>query len=407
LSENKDTELETYNDLFKLLEDTLEKKEVQKKRGLNNYNMVNVVRKSTHEVGMHSNIIYSLINPDSNHFQGDLFLNIFIKNIINPQLNLTTLEDFGKVYSVQAEELTEANRRIDFTIKSDKYLIGIEMKVNASDLHYQVSDYYRQLEIESKNNGNAQKVFILYLTKYGISASEISLKINPNNKKKTGFRKIEYVKNISFKTSILNWVLSCQKEVRNITNLNMSLESYKEIVEKITNQYKGNVMSIEDELFNNKKELKLALDLDKNMDKIKGKVLINFFDDLSTLLGDKVSNEDIVTLSNYGARFVSDKKCFDQIKKSKHKPNFFGKTFTLDNGKVLYIFVAVKSVCYGILDLSKIDADFGSTKISNEKFKTYILNLECASYIEDMLYSFVAEDNKFSDMLLQYISNNS
>jgi hypothetical protein len=56
-------EYENYKPLFSCINDTLIKQEAQKRRGLNDYNMVNVVRKASHEVGMHSNVIYSLLNP--------------------------------------------------------------------------------------------------------------------------------------------------------------------------------------------------------------------------------------------------------------------------------------------------------------------------------------------------------
>ena len=393
-----------YRDLFSLLENTIKKQDSQKKRGLNNYNMVNVVRKATHEVGMHSNIIYSLINPNGQHFQGDLFLNVFIEEVVMPELGLKKLEDFGNVHSVRAEELTEGNRRIDFTIKSDKYLIGIEMKVNAYDLDHQVSHYFGQLEKESDGQ-TKDNVYIFYLTKFGTKPSQKSLEIKKGEN--TKFDPSKHVQIISFEKHILNWIDTSQKEVKNITNLNMALNNYKDIVSKITNKNEGNVVTIEEELLNNKKELLLALELDKKMNRIKGKTLFNFFDKLSILLGDKGFQEDDIILSNFNARLITEVKCLDQIKKSKNKPNYFGKTFSLNNRKVLYVFVAVKSLCYGILDLSKQDSDFGDKNISNGKFKTYFSSLECAINIQDELYDLIAEDTKFLDKLLKYISKHS
>ncbi|UTJ05708.1 PD-(D/E)XK nuclease family protein [Arcobacter roscoffensis] len=45
----------------------LSEQEKQKQRGLNDYNIVNLVRKENAEVGMHSNVIYSLIDPNGLH----------------------------------------------------------------------------------------------------------------------------------------------------------------------------------------------------------------------------------------------------------------------------------------------------------------------------------------------------
>ena len=61
-----------YEDFFKFVEKFKKEQQKQKKRGLNDYNMVNIVRKENAEVGMHSNVIYSLINPNGSHYQDDL-----------------------------------------------------------------------------------------------------------------------------------------------------------------------------------------------------------------------------------------------------------------------------------------------------------------------------------------------
>ena len=135
-----------YLSFFNHFKDFKEIQTKQKQRGLNDYNMVNIVRKETNEVGMHSNVIYSLINPNGLHYQDDLFLNIFTKIVLN-------ITDIGEIFEVQAEESTAENKRIDFTIKSSKYYIGIEMKVNHHDSKNQLSDYYNDLAIKAKDNG--------------------------------------------------------------------------------------------------------------------------------------------------------------------------------------------------------------------------------------------------------------
>ncbi len=208
-----------------------EKQDKQKQHGLNDYNMVNVVRKATHEVGMHSNVIYSLIDPNGVHYQGDLFLNLFVKEVLK-------IDDIGTIYDVQAEESTTKGKRIDFTIKSDKYLIGIEMKVNHHDSNNQIKDYSDYLCEQATND---EEVKIYYLTKFGSEAHERS------------HRGKDYTR-ISFSEDILKWIDLCQQEVRNITNLNEAFENYKNIVKKITNKYKGNVVTLIDYIRNEIKD---------------------------------------------------------------------------------------------------------------------------------------------------------
>ena len=206
--------------------------------------MVNVVRKENAEVGMHSNVIYSLINPQGLHYQDDLFLNKFITIVLGEKI-----ENFGSILSVQAEELTFENRRIDFTIKSTNYYIGIEMKIDANDLNNQINDYEVDLITKAKNE-NIENVVIYYLTKDGKEAAQHSCK------------DVTY-KRISFENHILNWIENCQKEVRNITNLNEAFENYKDIVKKITNKYEGKVMSLKNELLKNEEYFELAKEINE------------------------------------------------------------------------------------------------------------------------------------------------
>ena len=112
--------------------------------------MVNVVRKENAEVGMHSNVIYSLIDPNGQHYRGDLFLKLFIKYVLADEE--IKIDDFGEIISVKAEESTFGNRRIDFTIKSSNYYIGIEMKIDANDLKDQLSHYEKDLLLKAKND---------------------------------------------------------------------------------------------------------------------------------------------------------------------------------------------------------------------------------------------------------------
>ena len=240
---------ERFINFFEKIKLFKEEQKKQKQRGLNDYNMVNVVRKENAEVGMHSNVIYSLIDPNGLHYQDDLFLKIFIKDVLE-------INDFGDILSVQAEESTNENRRVDFTIKSNNYYIGIEMKVDASDLENQISHYYDDLKEKASKDSN-QEVIIYYLTKNGKDAS-----LNSHN------NKLEY-KRISFENHILTWIENCQKEVKNITNLNEAFENYKDIVKKITNKYKGRVMLLEDELLKNEKYYELAREISEAFQKAK------------------------------------------------------------------------------------------------------------------------------------------
>ncbi len=327
-----------YIELFKLIEDILSKQEAQKMQGLNDYNMVNVVRKASHEVGMHSNVIYSLINPNGLHYQNDLFLNLFIEKVLE-----LDIKDFEKILEVNVEELTNENRRIDFTIKSAKYFIGIEMKINASDLKNQISHYEKYL-VEQADN---QKVLLYYLTKDGKDAPKRS-------------KGIVDIKRVSFNKHILNWLDTCQEEVRNITNLNVALEDYKNIVKKITGKYRGNVVSIKEELLkgSEKDNLKLALIIDKEMIAIKGKILWNFFEEIRKVLEkEPLFIENITKKMLDNKRKLTEDKCKKVFKVSRNKPKLFGYYFDFGFSDDLYFNVeyGTGGLFYGIIRLENYE----------------------------------------------------
>lgn len=269
---------ENYINFFEKIKLFKEEQKKQKQRGLNDYNMVNIVRKENAEVGMHSNVIYSLIDPNGLHYQDELFLQIFIKDVLE-------LNNFGAVLSVNAEESTNENRRVDFTIKSSNYYIGIEMKVDAIDLENQISHYYNDLREKASKDSN-QEVIIYYLTKNGKDASLHS----HNNEVK--YRKI------SFEKHILNWIENCQKEVKNITNLNEAFENYKDIVKKITNKYEGRVMSLKNELLKNEEYFELAKQISEAFQEAKNEK-INEFKNKQINLIIEIVEEKKLQLINY------------------------------------------------------------------------------------------------------------
>ena len=211
-----------------------EERKAQKLRGLNNYNILTAVRNANAEVGMHSNFLSSLLKTDGDHYQGDLFAKLFIEHVLD-------IPDFGKKIEVDVEEATKDNRRIDFTIKSEKYYVGIEMKIDAGDQDKQISDYYDDLikKVEKKSI-KKDKVLIYYLTTHGKKASEASHQGKP-------------YKQISFKKHIMNWLNEAQKQVSNITNLNNAIEYYRDVVKMITGKYVSPLYEYKDFFLDEKK----------------------------------------------------------------------------------------------------------------------------------------------------------
>ncbi|WP_434581560.1 PD-(D/E)XK nuclease family protein [Sulfurimonas sp. NW15] len=218
-----------YQTFFKKINDFLLDTEHKKLRGINDYNMLSIVRNKHEEVGLHSQLIFSLLNPQEKHNQNDLFLNIFIKEVLK-------IKDFGDIISIKREDLTYNNRRIDFTIESSNYYIGIEMKTNhyTEDQPSQISHYEEEL-LRRNNKDTSKQVKIYYLT------------LNGKNASKKSSNGSEYTK-ISFQDEMLVWINKCMHEVSNITNLSILLSQYKDIIEQITNQYESKLMTLREYL---------------------------------------------------------------------------------------------------------------------------------------------------------------
>ena len=232
---------EKYKKFFQEVKEFLAEQKLQRLRGLNEYNLLQAVRDPNEEVGLHSRFLYSFLDTNGAHYQDDLFVKIFVETVLG-------IKNFGKVVRVEKEVLTDTNRRIDFVIESEKYLIGIEMKIDASDQEHQIYDYYTYLE---KIKSHEQNIIIYYLTKHGNVASNTSYKRDDSE--------VKYER-ISFEKNILEWIKVCQEQIENITNLNYALEEYKEIVEIITEQKKEKVMSLADKILEKENEdwLKVA-----------------------------------------------------------------------------------------------------------------------------------------------------
>jgi len=181
---------------------------------LNNYNILTAVRNANAEVGMHSNFLYSLLNPEGDHYQGELFVRLFAKYVLD-------IQNLGKNIKVIPEFASE-NRRIDFVFESDTYMVGIEMKIDTEDQDKQIADYYDYLVKNAKDK--TAKMY--YLTPHIKKASEKSHRNRPYTQ-------------ISFNDHIIKWLNEAQKQVSNITNLNNAITYYRDVVKMITGKYES------------------------------------------------------------------------------------------------------------------------------------------------------------------------
>jgi hypothetical protein len=260
----------------------------QKMRGLNNYNLLSSVLKIHDEVRLHTRMIYSLLNRDGDHFQKELFLDIFLKNLKLDNFDLNSAN--SKVY--------KEYKGIDLYITDESKHIIIENKVNANDGKNQIKKYIEAIK-KDNNDALSNDILVVYLSLNREKPSPYSLEdlaVEKNYIMNSDGEKVTLFKSIHYKNEILNWLKESQYEVQNITNLNESIGQYIEVVEKLTSQHKEKIMSVSDFITEDLEKYKLAMEIQNSMPKVRKEVVDKFFTDVQNELGSKLGGDWILEI---------------------------------------------------------------------------------------------------------------
>ncbi len=244
--------------------------EIRKIKG-EDFNIFSILKLERNEVQTHSNFIFELLNHRGSHNQERLFLKLFLEKVLR-------LTDYGDIKKAEAfqESFTSEKRRIDFVIKTEKYQIGIEMKIDATDQNNQLKDYMNELK---KAKGKEPKLY--YLTLTGYEASEESTGGGEG-------KKVEYSL-VSFENDIYNWITTCIEKSATMPLLREGLSHYKNLVAKITNKISQPMEKEMEELINTPKEIKAVQTLLNEYPRIWAKKEMEFWDELWERLEEKLT----------------------------------------------------------------------------------------------------------------------
>lgn len=127
---------ENYEQFFELIKEFITKENERKKRD-NDYNPLLALNYAYDEVNLYSRVLFSLLNPLSNHEQGTLFLKLFLDKVLE-NTNFTPQIQACKVYR---EYSTQKFGRIDLYITDEQKHIIIENKIYAGDGEKQIKRY--------------------------------------------------------------------------------------------------------------------------------------------------------------------------------------------------------------------------------------------------------------------------
>lgn len=211
------------------------------------FNVFSILDMERLEVKTHSSFIYELLNPQGSHAQGEKYLKLFIKNILNiNEFKYTNVR-------VVREDYYADEGRIDLTIENNEMFIAVEIKIDAPDQDKQIERY---LEVAKRKAFNFK---VYYLTLDGKNADDKSA----GSTGKDDTRK-EY-SNLSFADDVLKWIEMCIEGSATLPIVRESLVQYANLVKKITGKTSEEITMEVIEMIDNSKIAEAATKMAQNL----------------------------------------------------------------------------------------------------------------------------------------------
>lgn len=278
----------------------------QRAMGKHDYNIFTLFHGFSDEVNLHSNFIASLLDPNGDHYKDDLFLKIFLETC--------GIDDFG----IDTSRVTvfKEFKHIDIYISDDKKHIILENKVYAKDQPTQIARYIETIQNEGAEVKD-EDICVLYLHPDGELPDKQSfgdyyaklLGENPSIKFKV----------ISYGKEILEWIDKCKNEVSNLTDLNIFLSQYKDVIEMIYDRYKridkmetANLV----EIF--KENYTAVSEIANNYQETRKKIIDEFFKNVKDILENDLKDKYSIELNSVAYRPIVIKNTTSQDKKWKN-----------------------------------------------------------------------------------------
>lgn len=250
MNENQPCDITEWSEFFRDYDKFDQQRLHQKAQGVNDYNIISSLLKPHDEVRLHSRFIYSLINPNSLHYQNTVFLEKFLSVLgVEKEFDLESTEVFLEYENIDL-----------YCTDGEKHLI-IENKIYAKDQKEQIKRYIET--INSDNHIHHDDIIVVYLSISRESPTERSLGTNENGYKidsskdvcyligkSDGLKKARYI-NMNYRPSknkeseILEWINLCRQQSIKLNSVSSALDCYESIVSKLNKTYKSNIMTLE------------------------------------------------------------------------------------------------------------------------------------------------------------------
>lgn len=228
------------------------------------FNIFQIIGLTSDEVRVHSAFLATLLDPQGSHRQGDLFLQLFTK-----QLSQIVYDFDTKSAVVECEKyigrMTETTGgRIDIHISDKKgHKIIIENKIYAPDQTNQLIRYHNY----------APDAVLLYLTLDGKE---------PGKDSAGDLIEEEQYYLISYSNEILDWLADCYEAVKRIPTLAEGINHYINLIKIITNQSTNIMMTkeIAEVIGSSSSNIQAAIEIQRALQDVKINIQQKFWNKL-------------------------------------------------------------------------------------------------------------------------------
>lgn len=228
------------------------------------FNIFQIIGMTSDEVRVHSAFLATLLDPRGSHRQGDLFLQLFTK-----QLSQIVYDFDTKSAVVECEKyigrMTETTGgRIDIHIEDKKgHKIIIENKIYAPDQTNQLIRYHNY----------APDAVLLYLTLDGKE---------PGKDSAGDLIEEEQYYLISYSNEILDWLADCYEAVKRIPTLAEGINHYINLIKIITNQSTNIMMTkeIAEVIGSSSSNIQAAIEIQRALQDVKINIQQKFWNKL-------------------------------------------------------------------------------------------------------------------------------
>lgn len=289
------------NEQIKLLEHlqgVIKFESKRKKITAEDFNIFNILGISHLEVSTHSRFISNLLDPCGSHYQGNIFLELFMRKI--------GIEDFNYAdASIEVEKSENKYGRFDIFITDDKnWTIIIENKIHAGSQEKQLGRYIKYLKETSKTKN--KKLLYLTLANEFDNDSHCNEDYSPGigiSQREKEFLKpqgvktvddIKLYKHITYSKDILDWLIDSQKEAVSLPRIREVIEQYIQIIRELTNKPEGMAMNeIRDYIKKDKEHYNALTECCKAYNNIRTDLIKKVFEDIKVIIKNKYPNAKI------------------------------------------------------------------------------------------------------------------